>query len=283
MSDDDDEAYLECDRVDLVVLVDDASGLVKLDQLAVGLVLYEPVHIVVGGVVPHPVGAQLHRVRVLGGVKVRIGVTAHIAPAPNVATDETNPQVLVRAALHTRVVHGIVGRLHVAAHRTRRVHPLGQTARVERVIAEDGDDTVERLVHALEADVAGGQLGEAGHGQRRAAGAGLGRVAGLDALDKGQVADELRFDRVERPVVVEGVEVLGAGVRGELDQRHVLVGLGVAHYAHVLERVGERRHEVDELVAADAGRDAQHAEEFALAQLPGLAARPTRHHRLVVQ
>ena len=47
------------------MLIDDVAAFVDLHHLAVTLVLYEPMHVVVAGVVPHAVVVELHRVRVI--------------------------------------------------------------------------------------------------------------------------------------------------------------------------------------------------------------------------
>jgi len=75
---------LQSDRVNLFRLIDFARALIDRHQLPVGLVLYEPVHVVIGRVVPHLAVAQLHRVRVLRLLEVGVRVAARVPPAPNV-------------------------------------------------------------------------------------------------------------------------------------------------------------------------------------------------------
>ena len=70
-------------------------SLIELNQFAVCFVLYEPMHIIVGRIVPHSIAAQLHRVRVLSELEMAVGMSVHVTSATNVATNQANPQVLV--------------------------------------------------------------------------------------------------------------------------------------------------------------------------------------------
>ena len=71
------------------------TSLIELNQFAVRFVLNEPMHIVVGRIVPHSIAAQLHRVRVLSELEMAVGMSVHVTSTTNVATNQANPQVLV--------------------------------------------------------------------------------------------------------------------------------------------------------------------------------------------
>lgn len=68
----------------------------ELDELPVGFVLDQPVHVPVTGVVPHALRLEFERVQVRRRVVVRRRVSTAVAPAADVAADEADPKVCRR-------------------------------------------------------------------------------------------------------------------------------------------------------------------------------------------
>ena len=105
-----------------------------------------------------------------------VGVSFDISSASNVTANEADPQRFVGFAFRAAALGCHLRGLQVPANRTpfkqknkiytveylsercqlRGVAPLGQAGAVEAVVAQDGQDTVHRLVHSLQANGADG-------------------------------------------------------------------------------------------------------------------------------
>jgi len=79
----------------------------QIDKFAVGFVLDEAVDVAVACVVPYMLGDDVHGVGVAGSFVVCKGVSAIVAAATNVATDEADPEILCRSADGTLVIWGL--------------------------------------------------------------------------------------------------------------------------------------------------------------------------------
>lgn len=137
-------------------------------------------------------------------LEVGVGMGGLVSAAADVAADEAEPQVRRLAA--DGAGGGLVGglptrRLDAAADGAARVAPLAQALGVEGVVAKDGEDAVHGLLHALEADGAGGELGGALHAPHAAL---------LHRLHLGHVHEVAgaRLQRVERNAVVAPVKAV---------------------------------------------------------------------------
>jgi hypothetical protein len=130
----------------------------QLDELAVHLILDQPVHVIVSRVIPHALGRELEREVVPGRlVVVQARAAARVPPAAYVAAYEADPQGLQGAAhLAASAPVGVIR--HVAAHRARRVGPATQALAVEAMIAHDRHDTGHGWIETFEAHGARGQL-----------------------------------------------------------------------------------------------------------------------------
>jgi hypothetical protein len=104
-------------------------------------------------VVPHSVGAQLKGVTMTGLAIVQSGVAPLIAATAHVPANETYPEGVDGlgdfSALLALRTGGLFGALHAATNGARRVAPLLETVRVERVVAQDCQDSVDGLVHSF--------------------------------------------------------------------------------------------------------------------------------------
>jgi len=95
---------------------------------------------------------------VVGGPVMGGSMASLVTTAAYMSADQTNPQRVGSLALHANGIFNKLGRLHVAAHRAGRVAPLHQAAGVKGMIAQDGQDSIHALIHALQAHWTGGQF-----------------------------------------------------------------------------------------------------------------------------
>jgi hypothetical protein len=84
---------------------------------------------------------------------VQSGVAPLIAATAHVPANETYPEGVDGlgdfSALLALRTGGLFGALHAATNGARRVAPLLETVRVERVVAQDCQDSVDGLVHSF--------------------------------------------------------------------------------------------------------------------------------------
>eukprot|EP00967_Tisochrysis_lutea_P045720 scaffold55482_cov17-Tisochrysis_lutea.AAC.2 len=173
----------------------------QLDQLAVHLVLDQPVHVVVGGVVPYALRLEVHRKVVRGALVVQHARAAAVPAAAYVAAHEADPEPVGGAAQLTRARGGRRLVRDVPADGARRVSPAAQAVAVEGVIAQDGHHARHLGIEPLETDGAHGKLdGGAQLGGGRGVGDRDGRVgrlrpqsSGRDRVDYAELATSERL------------------------------------------------------------------------------------------
>lgn len=73
---------------------------VESNEFVVSLALHQAMHVAIAAVVPHTARLQLHRICMQGLLVVQPSMFIHIAPAADIATDQTHPQTL-GSATHT--------------------------------------------------------------------------------------------------------------------------------------------------------------------------------------
>lgn len=104
-------------------------------------------------IIPNPVRPELQRVTVSRLSVMRRGVSSLVSSASDVAADQAYPEGVRRGALLAAPFAlrglGLLGTLHATADRTCRIGPLFEAVGVERVVAEDREDAVDRFVHSF--------------------------------------------------------------------------------------------------------------------------------------
>lgn len=134
-----------------------------------------------------------------------------IPSAPDMAANQTNPQRIRcgGSAPHTFPALRQLRALHAPAYRTRRIAPLQQTIRVERVVAQNRQNPIDALVHPLQTNRTRRQLRVPG--RRRV----VPVIGPFDPRHPDRPADQLRLERIERQAVVSIVKLHGGRVGAE--------------------------------------------------------------------
>ena len=162
--------------VEVVILI--AGGVVvgsdgcrQLDEFTVGFGLHYSMDIAVRCIVPYALCGEIHSEAMIRSLVMRKSMRGVISATTDIAADEADPQVLVRAADGAFVqACGFAKRcafawtvviLGVAADGASGAAPFLEARAVEDVLAEDGEEA-GGFVHAFEAHGAGGEFDEGG-------------------------------------------------------------------------------------------------------------------------